>query len=172
MERGDIAQAILDRRNELVRQLLATEQGAELASLEEAYRALVGEEPPPLRNLIKLFLAAEEKTPGTKTVNDQSPVTHRHGTDLIVQPPPKAVPVREAARNLMREQPGEWDYDSILRHFKQSDVVLRAENPRDALRTAMFGLVEEGLVEKIGRGRYRTVPKSSAETEGPLPSEG
>src|SRR5690606_27420880 len=117
-------------------------------------------------------LTDEEQTVATKAANDQSPVAHHHETDFIVKPPPKAVPVREATRNLMKQQPGEWDYDSIMRHFEENEVVLRAENPRDALRTAMFGLVEEGLVEKIGRGRYRTLPKFSAETEARLPPEG
>lgn len=172
MRSGDIAEAILDRRNELVRELLATEQGAELANLEEAYRALVGEEPPPLRNLVKPLLMDERKAAtATRPVNDRSTVGPQHESDFVVPPPPKAVPVREAARKLMIEHPGEWDYDSILRHFEDSDVALRAENPRDALRTAMLGLVEEELVEKIGRGRYRTVLKPSAETEGPLPPE-
>lgn len=171
MQRDDIAEAILERRDELVRDLLATERGAELASLEEAYRALAGKEPPPLRNLIRRHLSveAEPSQPEFPGHSEEKPV----GTRSVPLPaPPKAVPVKEAARNLMKEHPGEWDYDSILGYFKKNHIALRAENPRDALRTAMLGLVDEGVVEKAGRGRYRTLPKFSAETEARLPPEG
>jgi hypothetical protein len=59
-----------------------------------------------------------------------------------------------------------WDYDSLEQHFKDEGITLDAENPRDAIRTAMAALVREGLAVKVGRGRFRPVRDVSSSTRG------
>ena len=50
-----------------------------------------------------------------------------------------------------------WTYDDLEAHFDEEGIVLDAQNPRDAIRTAMRSLDQEGIVKKIGRGRFRPV---------------
>lgn len=135
-----IAQTVLDARRDIIEALFAGTEGQELIRLDAAYKALTGKQAPSVGEVLSR--------------NGNKP---KSGSTLTVTHAVRVSP-KQACRDLMLNGPMRtWTYDDLEAHFDEEDIVLDAQYPRDAIRTAMRNLDQEGIVEKIGRGRFRPV---------------
>lgn len=138
----EIAEQILARRRDVISALFKGPAGEELVRLETAFKALTGKEPPSVADVLS----------GSR--HRVAQIDERLGISDEAQVP---VPVKSAARDLMASTDRPWTYDAMLEHWKTEGVVFDVKNLRDALRTAMLQLMEEGMVERVDRGIYRPV---------------
>ncbi|MEX2651247.1 MAG: hypothetical protein WD473_02215 [Acidimicrobiia bacterium] len=138
-----IAKSVLQARLDIIEALFSGPEGQELVRLDAAYKALTGQEPPSLSDVLAGNNGSARFPTGTVslTVTD----IHRRGP-------------KEACRDLMLNGPMRtWAYDALEAHFRMEGIIIDAQNPRDAMRTAMAALEREGIVKKVGRGRFRPV---------------
>lgn len=160
MTSSDIADQILARRRDVIADLFKGPAGQELVRLDSAFKALTGGEPPSVVDVLN------EAHQGGKIVQVENESLAIADEAEVVP-----VPVKTAARELMSNTDLSWTYDKMLAQWESDGVVFDVKNLRDALRTAILQLMEEGVVERVQRGVYRrarpTAPEPSEDLPGP-----
>jgi hypothetical protein len=143
-----IAASVLDARREVVVKLLATDEGRELARLDDAYRALTGHAPPPWHEPAATEPAAKSPVPinrGGRALGGRS--------------------VRARVQHILDEGPRRWDYDLIAAEMEQRGWETKGSknDAKSSLRTAVWTIVNNGHAERSPSGGEFWSSKFSAE---------
>jgi hypothetical protein len=139
--------------------LRRSDDGQAIARLEAAYEALTGALPPPLVWDEPAALAASGAVPATATAAPADV-----GEQRFVLPRAKKRSVRWKAQTLLDEGDRVWTYDEILAEWERRSDPIAVADPRAALRTALWGMVNAGVAVKVNNGDYRS-SKFAATTE-------
>ncbi len=150
----DIAQSILDTRQEIIVSWLRGPDGAELLRLEKAFKALTNQEPPSIA-------AVAAAVNGSLHLSNEA-----DNTPMPTVKPKEPRPVRAAARELLSTSDRAWTFDEMTDQFDRQGEQFAAKSIRDALRTAVLQLVADGKAERVSKGRYRGVPQVSVTEVG------
>lgn len=158
MSDPDISELLQRRRDKYLRQFYATNAGQEVKRLEDAFAAYTGSKMPPFD--LQVVSSTSDLEPSSTLSEALDSIEAMFGSPsrghLTI--PPGAT-VASLAEDLLRSKPMvPLTFDEMMAEFDQMGIELPAQNPRDALRTAVGNLLGEG-VERVGRGTYRWVGK-------------
>jgi hypothetical protein len=139
MNTTEIARLVLRQRADVVKRLLVTPEGQELARLDDAYRALTGQEPP---SWGRFAPGGEEQLERPQPEARKQPRATRGGS------------IRAQVQQILDHAPRQWNYDELIEelHRRNPRVEEQAKALRTSLRTALWSLVKDGDAERTAQG--------------------
>jgi hypothetical protein len=124
----DLSAQILDARRDAIERMFSTRPGQEVVKLDNAYRALTGQEPPDLFG--REIPVAEE------------PKVKKRG--------PRPDSMLGTVQRFLQSQPILWSYDDLATAMEADGMDSRDENgrPKSGIRVAAFNLVKSGVARR------------------------